>query len=67
MVKMAKLIHPIKSAIFAILTLLHRDCWTFNHDLANTYFTLVYPTAMWLQLNRPITSAEADFTMPATV
>ena len=27
----------------------------------NTYFTSVYPTAMWLQRNRPITGAEGSY------
>ena len=27
----------------------------------NTYFTSVYPTAMWLQCNRPITGAEGSY------
>ena len=29
--------------------------------LFNTYFTSVYPTAMWLQCNRPITGAEGSY------
>ena len=29
--------------------------------LSNTYFTSVYPTAMWLHCNRPITGAEGSY------
>ena len=32
-----------------------------NFFLFNTYFTSVYPTAMWLQCNRPITGAEGSY------
>ena len=29
--------------------------------VSETYFTSVYPTAMWLQCNRPITGAEGSY------